>query len=70
MSQKELEAQKITALPISLEEALTEMSRSELVKETFSKHVFEWFLRNKQAEIADYNAQVTQYELDHYFQRL
>ena len=42
------------------------MERSELVAETLGEHIFEWFLRNKRAEWADYKAQVTPFELDRY----
>ena len=59
-------AEKIASLPGSLMDALTEMERSELVAETLGEHVFEWFLRNKRAEWADYKSQVTQFELDRY----
>ena len=59
-------ADKIASLPGSLSDALTEMERSELVADTLGEHVFEWFLRNKRAEWADYKAQVTQFELDRY----
>ena len=59
-------AENITSLPGSLMDALTLMERSELVAETLGEHVFEWFLRNKRAEWADYKAQVTPFELDRY----
>lgn len=57
-------------LPQSLAEALDEMEKSELVAETLGDHLFEWFLRNKRHEWADYKSQVTQFELDSYFSRL
>jgi glutamine synthetase len=60
----------IFSLPGSLSEALDEMERSELVAETLGEHVFEWFLRNKQAEWADYKAHVSQFELDRYLPTL
>jgi glutamine synthetase len=56
----------ITALPVNLSEALDEMERSELVVEALGDHIFEWFLRNKRAEFAEYRAQVTPYELGRY----
>ena len=34
--------------------------------ETLGEHIFEWFLRNKRKEWADYKAQVTPFELDRY----
>jgi glutamine synthetase len=42
------------------------MERSELVRETLGDHIFEWFLRNKRSEWADYKAQVTPFELARY----
>jgi glutamine synthetase len=42
------------------------MERSELVAETLGEHVFEFFLRNKQAEWEEYRRQVSQWELDRY----
>jgi glutamine synthetase len=70
LTNEERMAEGIESLPGSLSEALHEMERSELVAETLGEHVFEWFLRNKRAEWADYKIQVTQFELDRYFPRL
>ena len=42
------------------------MEGSELVAEALGEHVFEYFIRNKRAEWADYKAQVTPFELDRY----
>ncbi|MFM9378205.1 glutamine synthetase family protein [Gordonia sp. VNK21] len=53
-------------LPASLAEALNAMERSELVAEALGEHVFDYFLRNKWAEWADYRALVTPYELKNY----
>jgi glutamine synthetase len=70
MTPTELAAEGISSLPGSLSEALQEMERSELVAETLGEHVFEWFLRNKRAEWADYKTQVTQFELERYLPAL
>jgi glutamine synthetase len=53
-------------LPSSLNQAIQTMERSELVAETLGEHVFDFFLRNKQAEWEEYRRQVTQWELDRY----
>ena len=50
-------------LPESLNEAIALMERSELVAETLGEHVFDFFLRNKRAEYANYRRQVTPWEL-------
>ena len=62
----ERSAMGITRLPESLGQAITAMERSELVAETLGEHVFDFFLRNKRAEWAEYRSQVTQFELDRY----
>ena len=56
----------VVALPGSLGEAIGEAERSELVAATLGEHVFEWFIRNKKAEWAEYIAQVTQWVLERY----
>ncbi len=60
----------IEALPGSLAEALDEMQGSSLVAETLGEHVFEWFLRNKRSEWADYKTQVSPFELERYYSGL
>jgi glutamine synthetase len=66
LSDEERRAKGIRLLPTSLAEALDEMERSELVRETLGEHIFEWFLRNKRAEWNDYKAHVSQFEIDRY----
>jgi glutamine synthetase len=53
-------------LPSSLDEALRAMEASELVAEALGEHVFDFFLRNKRAEWANYRRHVTPYELKTY----
>ena len=53
-------------LPANLNEAIGEMEKSQLVRETLGEHVFEYFLRNKRAEWLEYQKQVTAFELDRY----
>jgi glutamine synthetase len=66
MTPEELAAEQIHSLPGSLNEAVANMERSELVAETLGEHVFEWFIRNKRAEWAAYKTHVSQFELDRY----
>jgi glutamine synthetase len=66
LSNRELAKKGIESLPSSLHDAVNVMERSELLAETLGEHVFEWFIRNKRAEWDDYQAQVTQFELDRY----
>ncbi|MEZ5321339.1 MAG: glutamine synthetase family protein [Microthrixaceae bacterium] len=69
LSKAEREAAGIASLPSSLAEALDRMEQSALVHETLGEHIFEWFLRNKRAEWSDYEAHVSQFELDRYLSR-
>ena len=57
----------IEPLPSSLHDAVNEMEGSDLLADTLGDHVFEWFIRNKRAEWAEYQSNVTQFELDRYF---
>jgi glutamine synthetase len=70
LSDDERRAAGIGALPASLAEALDEMERSDLVRETLGEHVFEWFLRNKRKEWQAYRSKITQFELDRYLRTL
>ena len=54
------------ALPTNLDEAIAAMESSALVKEALGEDVFEYVLRNKRAEWAEYRRQVSAYELDRY----
>jgi glutamine synthetase len=42
------------------------MEGSDLVAEALGEHVFEYFVRNKRREWAEYTAQVTPWEVDRY----
>jgi len=66
LTAEERDALELAPLPQSLAEALDEMERSDLVPEVLGEHIFEWFLRNKRAEWAEYKAQVTHFELSRY----
>jgi len=56
----------IDSLPVDLHEAIEEFQNSELMREALGDHVFEYLIRNKQAEWDEYKAIVTPYELDRY----
>ena len=53
-------------LPANLNEAISIMEKSELVRETLGESVFEYVLRNKRSEWQEYRRQVSQFELDRY----
>jgi len=60
------DSSELISLPTDLNEAIIEMEKSALVRETLGAHVFEYVLRNKRAEWLDYSRQVSAYELDRY----
>lgn len=66
----ELAAAGMRPLPRTLDQALSEMERSELVADTLGEHVFEWFLRNKRTEWDEYTRQITPFELARYLPSL
>jgi glutamine synthetase len=66
LSEAERRALGIAPLPQNLAEAIAVMEGSELLAETLGEHVFDFFLRNKRAEWADYRNQVTPFERDRY----
>ena len=70
LSAEELGQAGIRPLPGTLDEAVSAMERSELAAEALGDHVFEWFIRNKRSEWAEYCRQVTPYELAHYLPAL
>jgi glutamine synthetase len=66
MTPEERAAEGIGSLPQNLAEAVSAMEDSELVAEALGEHVFDYFIRNKRSEWADYKAHVTPWELDRY----
>ena len=46
------------------------MEGSDLVRNTMGEHLFEWFIRNKRAEWAEYKSEITSFELERYLPRL
>ncbi|MBI2755775.1 MAG: type I glutamate--ammonia ligase [Chloroflexi bacterium] len=63
---KMIQKQGVKMLPGSLDEALTEFARDEVIQEALGAHVCEWFLEAKRAEWAEYRTRVSQWELDRY----
>ena len=66
LTDAERRALGIHLLPQTLDQAISAMEKSELVAETLGEHVFDFFLRNKRAEWAEYRRQVTQWERERY----
>lgn len=57
----------ITSLPSSLEEAICELKKDELIKETLGEHVLAQYVSGKEAEWNEYRTRVTNWEIDRYF---
>jgi len=64
LTDRERKSLGIDPLPETLDEAIEVAEDSELLAETLGEHVFDFFLRNKRQEWADYRSQVTAFERD------
>ncbi|MFH1625013.1 MAG: glutamine synthetase family protein [Pseudomonadota bacterium] len=60
----------IQELPGNLYEAILEVEKSELVRESLGDHIFYKFIENKKIEWDRYRTHVSQYEIDNYLPRL
>jgi glutamine synthetase len=69
MNKEELESLGIERLPGSLEEALNELEKDEVIKKALGNHVYTKFLEAKRAEWDEYKIYVTQWELDQYLSK-
>ena len=56
----------IDSLPGNLFEAIHEVEKSELVRETLGDHIFNKFIENKRIEWDSYRTHVSQYEIEKY----
>jgi glutamine synthetase len=66
LSEKEREEHGIESLPGSLDEAIKEAEKSELVHECLGNHIFEKLIENKKIEWDMFRVHVSQYELERY----
>ena len=66
MDEEARERAGITSLPGSLFEAIQEVEKSELVRETLGDHIFSKFVANKKIEWDRYRVHVSQYEIEKY----
>jgi glutamine synthetase len=58
----------VQMLPGSLREALDELERDELVRDTLGPHVYERFMEAKRQEWEDYRLRVSSWEIDRYLE--
>jgi glutamine synthetase len=66
MSHRERRSLRIDELPANLSDALDEIERSALMRETLGDHIFEHFIEAKRREWFEYLQQVSQWEVDRY----
>ena len=69
MTEEQIKAEGITSLPKDLNEAISEMEQSELLRETLGDHIFNKYIDAKKEEWSKYITQVTPWELEHYLTR-
>ncbi|MFN2364890.1 MAG: type I glutamate--ammonia ligase [Desulfurivibrionaceae bacterium] len=66
MSANQMRRAKIQSMPGSLLEALAELKKSKLAKETLGDHIFEKYVISKEKEWDSFRISVTDWELDNY----
>lgn len=69
MTPEEREAEGIGSLPTSLEEAMRELNRDEVVKEALGSHVHRRFTEAKEIEWHRYSTQVHPWEIEEYLSK-
>jgi len=60
----------IATLPATLEEAIKELEKDEVLREMLKEHAYQAFVRAKMTEWDEYRIQVTRWELERYLQVL
>ncbi len=67
LDENSLKKNKIEKLPSSLLEALNEMKKDPLIKETLGDHIYNSFIESKTIEWKNYSTEITPWEIDNYF---
>jgi glutamine synthetase len=65
-----LQSREIAALPGTLDEALQELEKDEVIAEVFGEHTFRRYLEAKRLEWDEYRIQVSSWELNRYLTKL
>ncbi len=68
LSSDERKAMGVRELPGSLEEALTELDKDEVIKKTLGKEIYEAFCRARYSEWDEYRIHVTDWEVERYLE--
>ncbi|MBU0527530.1 glutamine synthetase family protein [Candidatus Micrarchaeota archaeon] len=66
---KKLEDMKINTLPDSLQSALREFKRDDVIRDALGKHTFEKYIEAKTKEWDSYKLQVTPWEIENYLEK-
>lgn len=66
-TREEREEKGILNLPENLKDAIKELKRSELMKETLGEHIFNKYVLAKELEWDEYRTLIHKWEIDHYF---
>lgn len=66
LPEREVAARGIEPLPRNLDEALDCFEGSTFMKDVLGEHIYSFYLQKKREEWAEYNADVSKWELDHY----
>lgn len=68
LTEADLRERSIGVLPSSLDEALNELARDDVIREALGEHTYKAFVRAKRREWDDYRLQVTPWERARYFE--
>ncbi len=66
MTPNQMRRAKIQSLPASLLEAMAELKKNKIAKETLGDHIYEKFLANREIEWDSYRISVTDWEIENY----
>ena len=70
MSHRERRHLRIDELPVNLSEALDELEKGALMRETLGEHIFDHFIAAKREEWDDYIRHVSPWEIERYLEHL
>ncbi len=66
MTEGQMRRAKIKSLPGNLREALDELKKSKLARETMGEHIFDKYIANKEKEWDNFRIAVTDWEIENY----
>ncbi len=66
MTDKDMKKAKIVSMPANLQDAIDELKKNPLAKETLGKHILEKYVAAKEAEWDSYRISVTNWEIENY----